>query len=99
GDACGDQIDPAIDCLIRGIDNALVGCPRLGLMCGGIAGVPCAFGEVCDIHDPTCAVADAGGVCAAITHCPLLFVFPVCGCDGVTYRNDCRRLRAGVTLR
>jgi hypothetical protein len=29
--------------------------------CGGIAGVPCGVGEVCDLRDPTCAVVDLAG--------------------------------------
>ena len=34
-------------------------------VCGGIAGLPCPTGEVCDLRDPTCAVADLAGTCAS----------------------------------
>jgi len=87
----------SIDEIIRAVDAALNGCP-VPVMCGGIAGLPCPTGEVCNLRDPTCRVADLAGTCVrGALPCPS-GGDPVCGCDAVTYPNDCTRLSAGATL-
>jgi hypothetical protein len=66
--------------------------------CGGFAGFPCRPGEVCDLPPGTCGWADLFGECRQVGDACIALWDPVCGCDGVTYGNDCERLRAGAQL-
>lgn len=70
--------------------------PDLPVECGGFQGLACAADQLCELPVGECNTADLAGICLPRPDvCTADFV-PVCGCDGVTYGNDCNRLVAGV---
>ncbi len=96
-DADGNE-KVTVEEIIHGLNNAVHGCTPPGKTCGGFAGLPCADDEVCNLVDPTCSIVDLAGTCVPIpVQCPLCYS-PVCGCDGVTYPNNCVRLLDGARL-
>ena len=59
------------------------------------ADAPCPKGQHCETAAGDCA---GSGTCvSAIAACDAAFA-PVCGCDGLTYANDCARQSAGIAL-
>jgi hypothetical protein len=53
----------------------------------------CETGAVCDVRG--CADNTAGTCVWKESTCPELYA-PVCGCDGLSYDNDCLRLQSGA---
>ena len=70
------------------------------LPCGfdvsGAAG--CGPGMFCEMAPGACTSPGSDGICLALPDaCPEILA-PVCGCDAVSYGNDCLRMQAGVGL-
>jgi hypothetical protein len=65
--------------------------------CGGLGGARCDTGQFCDYPDHSCGAADQAGTCVAVPTACDASIAPVCGCNGVTYQNDCLRQAAGVS--
>jgi len=69
--------------------------------CGGFTYPPnpaCTDREFCELPAGTCYVADLPGTCREIPEVCIEIYDPVCGCDDVTYSNECHRQQAQVAL-
>ena len=70
---------------------------KQGQRCGGIVGIQCDAGLWCQMPSGQCGVADGAGTCVKAPEiCNQIFL-PVCGCNGMTYSNDCVRQAAKVS--
>ena len=64
--------------------------------CGGIGALKCPEQQACRFPVGKCNAPDLAGTCVAVpATCPKKGP-RVCGCDGVTYANECELLKAGV---
>jgi hypothetical protein len=75
---------------------------KVGAKCGGFAAW-CGPNEFCQKPTGACFKPDISGKCAAKPEVCILrkgvFYIKACGCDGVTYANNCERMKAGVSLK
>ena len=91
---CGWSDTPELTMCLDGFGGA-----GIGETCGGIAGVRCATGLLCDMSGNATCGADQTGVCEAPTLLACADIYmPVCACDGRTYGNACEASLAGLAI-
>jgi hypothetical protein len=70
---------------------------KVGDKCGGLSNSTCGAGEFCEHATGACSPADLAGTCARVSQICAQNFLPVCGCNGLTFSNDCERRRGGVS--
>jgi len=90
------SLPPALLALALLLGGALAAEAQTGATCGGIGALKCPAQQACQFPTGQCNAPDLAGVCVAVPDtCPKTGP-RVCGCNGVTYANECELLKAGV---
>jgi len=88
---------PAVNAHL-GHGDVLGECPTTNpTTCGGAGDASCGANQFCQRPAGQCSET-AQGVCVDTPACCSGASAPVCGCDGVTYQNECFAATAGVTV-
>ena len=91
GADCGSSYSSLVECR-----RAHQSCDR---QCRGWAGPTCLPEEFCDFDGPGCDFSDASGICRLRpTSCEDPVARPVCGCDFVSYPDECSAHMAGTDV-
>jgi hypothetical protein len=89
-------LSPALLALALLLGGALAAEGQTGATCGGIGALKCPEQQACQYPFGQCNQPDLAGVCVPVpATCPKNGP-RVCGCDGITYANECELLKAGV---